>query len=68
MKPTVYIAVGISGALQHIVGMKGAARIIAINKDADAPIMQLADLGVMGDLFTAVVPALTEEVRRRAGS
>jgi electron transfer flavoprotein alpha subunit len=67
VKPRVYIAVGISGALQHIVGMKGAARIIAINKDADAPIMQLADLAVVGDL-TAVVPALTQEIRRRAGS
>jgi len=59
--------VGISGALQHIVGMKGAARIIAINKDADAPIMALADLAVVGDL-SAVVPALTQEIRRRAGS
>ena len=67
VKPTVYLAVGISGALQHIVGMKGAGRIIAIIKDADAPIMQLADLAVVGDL-TAVVPALTEEIRRRAGS
>jgi len=67
VKPEVYLAAGISGALQHAVGMKGARRIVAINKDADAPILAIADLGVVGDLFQ-ILPALTEEIRRRRGS
>jgi electron transfer flavoprotein alpha subunit len=67
VKPQVYLAFGISGALQHVVGMKGAARIVAVNKDAEAPILKIADLGVVGDLFQ-VLPALTQEVRRRAAS
>ena len=67
VKPEVYLAAGISGALQHIVGMKGAKRIVAINKDADAPLLAMADLGVVADLFQ-VLPALTEEIRRRKGS
>jgi electron transfer flavoprotein alpha subunit len=67
VKPDVYVAAGISGALQHMVGMKGAKRIVAINKDADAPILSIADLGVVGDLFQ-LLPALTEEIRRRRGS
>ena len=64
VKPEVYIAVGISGATQHVVGMKGAKRIIAINKDEDAPIFRLADLGVVGDALT-VLPKVIEEIRAR---
>jgi electron transfer flavoprotein alpha subunit len=64
--PEVYIACGISGALQHVVGMKKSKVVIAINKDPEAPIFEFADLGVVGDL-TKVVPALTDEIRRRKG-
>ena len=67
VKPDVYIAVGISGALQHVVGMKGAKRIVAINKDADAPIFRLADLGVVADALQ-FLPALIDEVRSRKGA
>ena len=66
VKPKVYLAIGISGATQHIVGMKSSDRIIAINKDADAPIFSLADLGVVGDALK-VVPKLTDEVKSRKG-
>ncbi len=66
VKPKVYIAIGISGATQHIVGMKSSDRIIAVNKDGDAPIFSLADLGIVGDALK-VVPKLTEEVKSRKG-
>lgn len=66
VKPSVYIAFGISGATQHIVGMKGAKRIIAINKDEEAPIFQISDLGVVGDALK-ILPQLIEEVRSRKG-